>query len=163
MSKDINELLGGSVEAITKELPKASEEELILIREAEVKGKNRTTLIEVVDAKIAAMSGDQDQDQDQDQVSNVADTTAADIATAAAKEAGKKKPKPSKGKIVEPKKSGETSAPPEGTGYKAVKNRIRNPHTGDVFTKAAITEVAKVDNWLEAQIDAGLIIAARIG
>ena len=161
MSKDINELLGGSVEAITKELPKASEEELILIREAEVKGKNRTTLIEAVDAKIAAMSGDQDQDQDQ--VSNVADTTAADIATAAAKEAGKKKPKPSKGEIVKPKKSGETSAPPEGTGYKAVKNRIRNPHTGDVFTKAAITEVAKVDNWLEAQIDAGLIIAARIG
>lgn len=185
MTDEITELLKGDVKDISKKLPEASPEELEQIKAAEVAGDNRADLIEAIDLEIATKPDDSPDEKPDDKPDGgseddggaaplpkadkdaapapEADTTAQDIADKKAKDEAKNKPKPSKGKKVEPKKSGATRKPKKGVGYRAVKQKIRNPHTGDVFNKAGFTDVKVIDNWLDAQMEAGLIVEVKIG
>lgn len=91
-----------------------------------------------------------------------ADTTAADNKTEKDNEAAKNKPKPSKSKEPQVKKTGAVRKAKRGIGYRAVKQRINNPHTGDLFTTTGTKKVAEIDNWLDAQVEAGVLIEVKL-
>ena len=60
--------------------------------------------------------------------------------------------------IKDTPKRGRKPAAPKGGAFKAVHAPLANPLTGVRFETIRPTEVLEIDGWLQAQLDAGLIV-----
>lgn len=178
---EVTDMLDSNVEDIVSMLPDVTDDGLQELRAAEEAGKTRSSLMSAIDDEVAsrADSADEDADDnvgddggaaslpvaDKDASAPVADTTAADLAQEKADKEAKeaKAAKKAKDKKMEEKKLPVPRKPKKNVGFRAVKQKIRNPYTGDVFNKAGFTDVKTIDSWLDAQMGVGLIVEVKIG